>query len=113
MESVGKNKTIDITDNQSLNVGGDLSETISKQQTVSIAQDLNEEIGGKHLEAVTKEYALSAKSMQLVADDEIVIKTGDASITMKKNGDITIKGKKITVKGSSDVVIKGSKVSEN
>jgi type VI secretion system secreted protein VgrG len=50
-----------------------------------------------------------------------VLKTGAASIIMKKNGDIQIKGKninitgsgKITVKASSDVVIKGSKIKEN
>ncbi len=53
--------------------------------------------------------------------NELVIKTGDASITMKKNGEITIKGKditidgsgKINVKASSDVVLKGSKVTAN
>ena len=32
---------------------------------------------------------------------------------MKKNGDITLKGKKITVKGSGDVVLKGSKIAQN
>ena len=41
--------------------------------------------------------------------DQILIKTGKAEIIMKKNGDITIKGKKINIKGSSDVIIKGSK----
>jgi type VI secretion system secreted protein VgrG len=53
--------------------------------------------------------------------DAIIIKTGDAVIEMKKNGDITIKGKnltfegsgKVNIKASSDVVIKGSKVSQN
>ena len=57
----------------------------------------------------------------LDAGDEITIKTGSASITMKKDGTITIKGKditingsgKINVKASSDVVIKGSKVTQN
>ena len=45
-------------------------------------------------------------------DDELTIKVGQASITMKKNGDITIKGGKINIKGQSDVVIKGSKTSD-
>jgi type VI secretion system secreted protein VgrG len=44
---------------------------------------------------------------------EIVLKSGSASITLKKNGDIEIKGKKINIKGSGDVVIKGSKITEN
>jgi type VI secretion system secreted protein VgrG len=55
------------------------------------------------------------------AGDEITIKTGSASIVMKKDGTITIKGKDITIQGSgkvnvkasSDVVIKGSKVTQN
>jgi type VI secretion system secreted protein VgrG len=55
------------------------------------------------------------------AADEIVIKTGDASLTMSKDGTITLKGKditldgsgKINVKASSDVTIKGSKVAQN
>jgi type VI secretion system secreted protein VgrG len=32
---------------------------------------------------------------------------------MKKNGDITINGKKITVEGSGNVILKGSKVLSN
>jgi type VI secretion system secreted protein VgrG len=39
------------------------------------------------------------------AGDEIVLKTGDARITMKKNGDISIEGKVITIKGSGNVVV--------
>ena len=47
--------------------------------------------------------------------------TGDASITMKKDGTITIKGKDITIEGSGkinvkasgDLVLKGSKIAGN
>jgi len=49
----------------------------------------------------------------MVAKDEISLKTGKASILLKKNGDITISGKKINIKGSSDVILKGSKIKEN
>ncbi len=55
------------------------------------------------------------------AGDSITIKTGKASISMKKDGTITIQGKDITVKGSGginakaskNVVIKGKKILEN
>ena len=61
------------------------------------------------------------KKLNITVSDEISIKTGDASIVMKKNGDITIKGKNITLQGSGkisgkadgDVVLKGSKVTAN
>ena len=55
------------------------------------------------------------------AGDQISLVTGSASIVMKKDGTITIKGKDITIEGSgkinvkasSDVTIKGSKVQQN
>jgi type VI secretion system secreted protein VgrG len=61
------------------------------------------------------------KNLVINAGDSVTIKTGSASITMKKDGTIIIKGKdiaiegsgKINVKASSDVVIKGSKVGIN
>jgi type VI secretion system secreted protein VgrG len=50
-----------------------------------------------------------------------MLKSGDASITLKKDGTIILKGKdvsitasgKINAKASGDVIIKGSKVSGN
>jgi type VI secretion system secreted protein VgrG len=53
--------------------------------------------------------------------DRIVLNTGKASLVMKKDGTIQIKGKDITISGSGkinikaskDVNIKGSKVKNN
>ncbi len=53
------------------------------------------------------------KTITITAGDQIVLKTGSASITMKKNGDIMIEGKQITIKGSGDVIIKGQKILQN
>jgi type VI secretion system secreted protein VgrG len=94
-------------------VGANMNETVGKNKTVDISKDLKETIGGKHEEAVTKEYVLQAKKIQLVADDEINIKTGDAEIVMKSSGDITINGAKINIKGSGDIILKGSSIKEN
>ena len=54
-----------------------------------------------------------ADKVQITAKSEISFKCGSASILMKKNGDITIKGKKINVKGSGDIILKGSNIKEN
>ena len=97
-ESIGKDKTID--------VGSNHTESIGKNMSISVGDNLNEQVGKKIL---------------IDAGDQITLQTGAASITMKKNGDITIKGKNIVVQGSSNVnikassnvTIKGSKVSTN
>ena len=120
-ESIGKNKTIDVGEDHTESIGKDKkldvaaehTESIGKNMTITIGKDLTESVDGKYSENVTKEYGLKAKKISMQADDEIVLKTGSASITMKKNGDITIKGKNINVKGSGNVVIKGSKVTAN
>ena len=53
------------------------------------------------------------KTITISAGDQIVLKTGLATITMEKNGDITIEGKQITIKASGDVIIKGQKILQN
>jgi type VI secretion system secreted protein VgrG len=61
------------------------------------------------------------RDMQIDAGEAITIKTGDASLTMKKDGTIILKGKNISVTGSGainvkadgDVVLKGNKVVTN
>ncbi len=59
--------------------------------------------------------------MVIDAGDSVIIKTGKASISMKKDGTIVIKGKDITVDGSGkinnkagdNIVMKGKKILQN
>jgi type VI secretion system secreted protein VgrG len=113
VESIGLAKSENVGMNKSLQVGKDLHETVGKDCVIQVGKDVKESVGGQHKESVEKEYILNAKKVQIVAEDEISIKTGSAEVTMKKNGDITIKGNKITVNGSGDVVMKGSKITQN
>ena len=61
------------------------------------------------------------KTITITAGDEITIKTGSAVIIMKKNGDITIKGKDITdrrlgqdrQKAGGNITMKGQKILQN
>ena len=45
--------------------------------------------------------------------DQLTIKVGKASFTLKKNGDIIIDGKNINTKGSGNIVMKAKKILEN
>ncbi|MHB8473112.1 MAG: type VI secretion system Vgr family protein [Gammaproteobacteria bacterium] len=112
--TIGANQTVNVGADQSISVGANMSETVGGDQSYSVT-------GGRSA-SVGKDDALKvAKNLVIDAGDSVTIKTGSASITMKKDGTITIKGKDITVDGSgkinikasSDVVIKGSKVGVN
>ena len=48
------------------------------------------------------------KKLRLEAYDEVVISSGKASITMKKNGSIVISGSSIQIEGSDDINVKAS-----
>ncbi|MBI5718684.1 MAG: type VI secretion system tip protein VgrG [Burkholderiales bacterium] len=127
--AIGASQTVSVGANQTLTVGAD--------RTVNVGAQVNESIGGERMinigggdtlvadsrgTKIAKDDTLHiGKKFVLEADEEIMIKTGDASITMKKDGTIQIKGKDITVTGSGkigvkasgDVVIKGSKIAQN
>jgi type VI secretion system secreted protein VgrG len=105
-----KNLNETITGSKRISVGLNQSETIGGRVSVSAGKDWNRSIGGNLTEKVSKSFILSANKIILSAKDEINIKTGKASIILKKNGNIRIKGKSIMITGSGDVVIKGKKV---
>ncbi|UZJ44277.1 type VI secretion system tip protein TssI/VgrG [Marinimicrobium sp. C6131] len=120
-ETIGKDKSIEVGENHRETIGGskqvevkkDHTETIGNNMVISVKNNLTESVEGEYRESVTNQYGLSAKSINLQADDEITLKTGSAMIQLKSNGDITISGANINVKGSGNVVLKGSKVTSN
>lgn len=113
-ENIGKNKTIDVGENHTESIGKDKSLDVGSNHTENIGKDMNLSVGGDLAEDIGKKLGISA-------GDQITLKTGSASITMKSNGDITIKGNNITIQGSgkvnvkasSTVAIKGSNVTTN
>jgi type VI secretion system secreted protein VgrG len=112
-ESVGGSKSESVGGSKSVTIGESLSVNVGDSQSLEVAKTLDVRIGEDHHEQVAKEWAVNAKKIQLMAEDQITLKTGKAEIIMKKSGDIIIKGKKIQVKGSGDVVIKGSNIKQN
>jgi type VI secretion system secreted protein VgrG len=111
--SVGKNHTLTISGEASETVAGNKS-VASNQLEVRSADDMTL-ISGKCLNVeVTDRIAITGKEkLQVDAAEQMVFTCGDASITLKKDGTIQIKGKDVTVKGSGNVVIKGQQVAEN
>jgi type VI secretion system secreted protein VgrG len=124
-ESVAKDESIGIGGSRGENVGKDESIRIGGSRSENVAKDESIGIGGARTESVTKTESVSvgegrtvsigkddslsvAKNLSIDAGDSITITTGSASISMKKDGTIVIKGKDITVEGSGKINVKAS-----
>jgi len=112
--TVGGNRSVSVTKNETLEVGGERRQSIAKKDTL--------EIGDARSTTVSKDDELKVgKKLSIEAADQILLKSGSASILLKKDGTITIKGNNITIKGSgnikveasSNVTLKGSQVKQN
>lgn len=112
--NVGANSSENIGGNKSVDAGGNISESAAKNVSLSAGDDVSVSSGKKMIMAAGDDFALQGKKKGVIdIADELTIKCGKAVIVMKKNGDITVNGKKITIKGSGDVIIKGSKILQN
>ena len=120
--TVGADQTISVAADQSLTVGGGQTNSIGKDQATKVAGAQATEVGKDAAIKVAGAMAINVgKTYLLDAGDSIVLKTGAASISMKKDGTITIEGKDITLKGSGkinviasgEVKVKGSKINNN
>ena len=120
--TVGAAQAITVGANQTTNVGVNCSLSVGSNLSTEVGADESRNVGGGRTTSVGKDDGLTvAKNLSISAGDSISIVTGSASITMKKDGTIVIKGKDITVEGSgkinvkasSDIVMKGSKILQN
>ncbi|MDE2448832.1 MAG: type VI secretion system tip protein VgrG [Gammaproteobacteria bacterium] len=136
--SIDKDRTESVQGSETIDIGKDHSQTIGGGRTLSVAKDDSISVSGGRTDEVTKDEEINigqkrsqtigtndtlsvGKKLAIDAGEEVVIVTGSASITMKQDGTITVKGNNITLSGDGDitikaggnVVIKGSKVSQN
>lgn len=104
-ETVGGAKTEEVGLTKAVIVGAHMTEKVIGNRAISVGKNMST--------TVTQNSTLKAKSIVLEADDEIVFKTGSATISMKSSGEIIIKGTCITETASGEIVIKGAKTSIN
>lgn len=104
--NVGTNSSENVGANKSVDAGGNISESAGKDISMTSGKKMSMKAGDDWSVSGDKKGVIDIK-------DQITIKCGSASITMKKNGDITIEGKNINVKGSGNIVMKANKIMEN
>lgn len=104
-DSVAGNRVVTVGINEQLKIAGERSVTVGRNEVIN----------------VTGSSTTTAQSLRLQALDQLELVCGAASVLLKKDGTVVIKGKDITIEGSGkvnvkaagDVVIKGSKVTQN
>jgi type VI secretion system secreted protein VgrG len=113
-ETVGGSESITIGGNQILTINAKRSQSVDKDETISVA-------GARQQTINNNDQLQVGKRLLITAGDEIVLQSGEGSLTIKKNGDIVLKGNniqvdgdgKVNIKASSDVVVKGNKIGNN
>ncbi len=97
--AVGSSSSETVGANKSINVGGNISENAGKNISIHADSNLSETAG--------KDVRIEAgKDMTLIAQGNLTIKNGNASITLRKNGDILINGQKVQVVAKKDISMK-------
>jgi len=108
--SVGGAKAIEVKGALKYAVGGPSSQDVKGEKKITVAKDFGTAVDGATSLAVKKTYSVKVtEGINIESEKEIVIKTGKASITMKKDGTIVIDGKDVQIKGSGEIVAKASK----
>jgi type VI secretion system secreted protein VgrG len=119
---VGASQSTKVKANRSVTVGASQTTEIKANAATTVGGDEAHNVKGGRSSSVGKDDATKVTNNYVVdAGDSITIKTGDASITMKKDGTIQIKGKDITIAGSGkicvkadgDIVMTGSNIKQN
>lgn len=120
--SVGTKDALTVGDDQEVSVGKGLTVNVGKDYSLSVDGDASIEVKGDHETSAKGKFAVEAKkeveiqsgkTIKIEGKNEIKLECGSASITLKKSGDIEIKGKKIDMKADGDIQIKGSKIAGN
>jgi type VI secretion system secreted protein VgrG len=120
--TVGGDRSVSVGKNETISIGGDQSENVGGGVSVSVGKDRAGSIAGAESLSVAKDMGVTVgKKFVLTVTDEITLKCGDAEMTLKKDGTITLKGKdismsgsgKIDVKADGDIKMKGSNIHQN
>ncbi|WP_437661589.1 type VI secretion system Vgr family protein [Sorangium sp. So ce1182] len=108
---VGKSQSVSIGENKSESVGGASSESVTKGKSTSVDEGYTLTVGKDMTVTIGKNVKEEVKEKKtMIIGEKLAIQCGDATITIEKNGNVTVQGKKITVKGEGPVRVEGKKL---
>jgi type VI secretion system secreted protein VgrG len=144
--NVGSNYALSVGSNATMTMGAGLAVTTGAQATMTVGGNAQNSVGGSINTTAGRDVVVTAgtdiqlrseravradigqnlgmnvrKHVTVVSGDDLSLKTGNASIVAKKDGDVAIKGKdvsidasgKISTRASSDLILSGQRVLQN
>lgn len=114
-ETVGQNENVAIGDHKQQTIGKTYIQNVglAKMTNVGLGYSINVGAGMNTLVTLTQTEQVGlvkrvnvGRDLVVEAGTSITLKTGDARLIMKKNGDIELRG-------SGNVIVKGNKIKEN
>lgn len=118
-KSVGAVMTLSVGSKKSETVGGSSSEAVGSDKTVSVGGSASESVAKDKTVTVSKKMTLTVsddlletikKNRKAEIGESLVIHCGEAKITIKKDGKITVDGKDIAVKSGGTVKVEAKKL---
>lgn len=116
-ESISHDRSTAVGSDSTVIIGNGLTTSVGQDMSVTTGRDLIEAITGNRSTNIGKDSALvigDNRSVSIVhnltvqAGDQLILKSGPASTTMKKDGTIDIGGKDIRITGSGKIDIKAA-----
>jgi type VI secretion system secreted protein VgrG len=108
---VKHDRTETVDNNESITIGGSRTESVQNDETIKVTGARTRTVGKDETVTIDGSQTIHVGgSLRIDAGDEITITTGASSISMKKNGTITIQGVDVTVKAMTDLKLKGMQV---
>ena len=114
---VGKNDTHTIKGYQTIDVKGYQELTIGQHRTTKITSDDTITVGGSEEHTVTKVFQVKAKTIFLVAEDQILIGVGGSTINItsgrievKSGGAVAVEGRTVDAQAEDRAKLKGGRV---
>ncbi|MDO5756835.1 MAG: type VI secretion system tip protein TssI/VgrG [Rhodobacterales bacterium] len=120
--AIGATDSWTIASDQSVTIGGGQATEVAQSHSLKVGADSALAIGANMSTTVADSKTVEVgKDLVIKAGDSITFTCGTATIQMKKDGTIVVKGKditidgsgKIVIKASGDIAMKGSKINQN
>ncbi|MBK8977502.1 MAG: type VI secretion system tip protein VgrG [Planctomycetes bacterium] len=121
--TIERDRTEEVKRHETIKIGGDRKETVDGNETIEIGKDRKEDVKGNETISISKDRKVTVtgeekitisksqtvsvtQKITVTAGQEIVFKCGAASLTMKADGTIQLKGVQVTVEGAATLTAK-------